>query len=314
MPASIIHRSGRGLHAIPAALKTRTSYIFAPDATSLATTPSTSARSPVPAVLQMPASSPFAFRTRMPSFGFRWPPYGFQHSPPASISPTAAFGFQQHRCGLLFAPETRIFTLRSGLQRPQQSALGVERLKSVFSNLNIDIAMPTVSVDQERFLATLGDKFTVDEFEKLCFQFGIELDEIVTASAPGERDALKMDIPANCCDLLCHEDISRAFLVYLDKIEVPKYRLVQPKELCQITISPDIAKIRPYFAGAYILATLLSASVLAAPFPILEPVTRTPGRRRCGSSRSLYDCSWDYWRNPNNYRLIYPGYPGQGTL
>ncbi|KAE8219177.1 hypothetical protein CF326_g9009 [Tilletia indica] len=99
---------------------------FARYATSLATTPSTSARPPVPAVLQMPASSTFAFQTRMPSFGFRWPPYGFQHSPPASISPPTAFGFKQHRCRLLFAPETHIFTLRSGLQRPQQSALGVE--------------------------------------------------------------------------------------------------------------------------------------------------------------------------------------------
>ncbi|CAD6970895.1 unnamed protein product [Tilletia controversa] len=164
--------------------------------------------------------------------------------------------------------------------------------------------MPTVSVDQERFLATLGDKYTVDQFDKLCFQFGIELDEIVTASAPGERDSLKIDIPANRYDLLCHEGISRALLVYLDKIEVPKYRLVQPKELCQITISPDVAKIRPYFAGAILRNVTFTPENYASFIDLQDKLHQNLGRRRTLVSMGTHDL--DTIQQPFSYEALPP--------
>lgn len=42
--------------------------------------------------------------------------------------------------------------------------------------------MPTISVNRDRFYEQLGAKFTDKEFDELCFQFGIELDEVVRPS------------------------------------------------------------------------------------------------------------------------------------
>uniref|UniRef100_A0A8H7K952 Phenylalanine--tRNA ligase beta subunit B1 domain-containing protein n=1 Tax=Bionectria ochroleuca TaxID=29856 RepID=A0A8H7K952_BIOOC len=37
--------------------------------------------------------------------------------------------------------------------------------------------MPTISVDKYKLYEALGQKFTTEEFEDLCFEYGIELDE-----------------------------------------------------------------------------------------------------------------------------------------
>ena len=65
--------------------------------------------------------------------------------------------------------------------------------------------MPTVSVDKALLFEGLGHEYTTQEFDELCFQFGIELDDDTTEEVAGtdERPALKIDIPANRYDLLC---------------------------------------------------------------------------------------------------------------
>ena len=40
--------------------------------------------------------------------------------------------------------------------------------------------MPTISVARDALFAALGKTYTEDEFQDLCFEFGIELDEVVT--------------------------------------------------------------------------------------------------------------------------------------
>ncbi|KAL9935462.1 hypothetical protein V8E36_005810 [Tilletia maclaganii] len=164
--------------------------------------------------------------------------------------------------------------------------------------------MPTVSVDQERFLATLGKSYTVDEFDKLCFQFGIELDEIVPASGPGERDTLKIDIPANRYDLLCHEGISRALLVYLGKIEAPKYTVVQPKELLEIRLSPEVAKIRPFFAGAILRNVTFTPENYASFIDLQDKLHQNLGRRRTLVSMGTHDL--DTIQAPFSYEALPP--------
>ena len=41
--------------------------------------------------------------------------------------------------------------------------------------------MPTVSVDKALLFEGLGHEYTTQEFDELCFQFGIELDDDTTA-------------------------------------------------------------------------------------------------------------------------------------
>ena len=40
--------------------------------------------------------------------------------------------------------------------------------------------MPTVSVGRDLLFAALKQQFTDDQFDELCFEYGIELDDVTT--------------------------------------------------------------------------------------------------------------------------------------
>ncbi|KIK68046.1 hypothetical protein GYMLUDRAFT_36866 [Collybiopsis luxurians FD-317 M1] len=122
--------------------------------------------------------------------------------------------------------------------------------------------MPTVAVDKSDLWERLGQEFSSEEFDALCFEYGVELDEDTTAEVqeairnglPAERPQLKIETPANRYDLLCIEGIARALQVFLGKAKAPRYRLVYPtrgeSDLLTVTIHPETKKIRPLFACA----------------------------------------------------------------
>ncbi|KZO98176.1 phenylalanyl-tRNA synthetase subunit beta [Calocera viscosa TUFC12733] len=121
--------------------------------------------------------------------------------------------------------------------------------------------MPTVSVDKADLFERLGKVYTTEEFDHLCFEFGIELDEDTTEEVeenikkglPAERPQLKIEVGANRYDLLCIEGIARALRVFLqlDKPPVYRYRAFGPGEkMITATVSKDTARVRPFFAGA----------------------------------------------------------------
>ncbi|VVT56332.1 uncharacterized protein SAPINGB_P004976 [Magnusiomyces paraingens] len=112
--------------------------------------------------------------------------------------------------------------------------------------------MPTISVDKEDLYKSLGREYTTKEFDELCFEFGIELDEDTSEGElqPGERPQLKIEIPANRYDMLCFEGISRALNIFLGRAKLPTYKLTKPKELIQVTIDPSTEQVRPYAASA----------------------------------------------------------------
>ena len=62
----------------------------------------------------------------------------------------------------------------------------------------------------------LGD----EKFDELCFEFGIELDEVLQEKetpASKEETVYKIEIPANRYDLLCLEGLSRSLATFLNK-------------------------------------------------------------------------------------------------
>ncbi|KAG0243886.1 phenylalanine--tRNA ligase subunit beta [Actinomortierella wolfii] len=127
--------------------------------------------------------------------------------------------------------------------------------------------MPTVSVDKEELYKALGREYTFDEFMDLCFDFGIELEEDTTPKelaarevgadkvddSVSDRPILKIDIPANRYDLLCHEGISRSLKIYLEQRKPPVYKSVPPpngQPLQKMIVKPETAQIRPYVVCA----------------------------------------------------------------
>ncbi|KAF7592562.1 phenylalanine--tRNA ligase subunit beta [Aspergillus hancockii] len=139
--------------------------------------------------------------------------------------------------------------------------------------------MPTISVDKAALFKELGREYTTEEFDELCFEFGIELDEDVTfplslyllsqyealneslqttnserpiVNGKQEPPQLKIEIPANRYDMLCFEGIALMLNIFLGRKSLPNYRLVKPAngELQKIIVKEDTTKIRPLVSGA----------------------------------------------------------------
>ncbi|XP_037122906.1 phenylalanine--tRNA ligase beta subunit [Syngnathus acus] len=125
--------------------------------------------------------------------------------------------------------------------------------------------MPTVGVKRDLLFKALGRIYTDEEFDELCFEFGLELDEITTekeiisreqgdVKAAGASDVIlyKIDVPANRYDLLCLEGLVRGLQVFKNKMEAPRYKRVSPisGKPQKLIITKETAAVRPYAVAA----------------------------------------------------------------
>uniref|UniRef100_A0AAY5EXZ0 Phenylalanine--tRNA ligase beta subunit n=1 Tax=Electrophorus electricus TaxID=8005 RepID=A0AAY5EXZ0_ELEEL len=125
--------------------------------------------------------------------------------------------------------------------------------------------MPTVSVKRDLLFQALGRTFTDEEFDELCFEFGLELDEITSekdiisreqgdqkASEASDVVLYKIDVPANRYDLLCLEGLVRGLQVFKDKMEAPRYSRVNPLngDPQRLIITGETASVRPHAVAA----------------------------------------------------------------
>ena len=51
--------------------------------------------------------------------------------------------------------------------------------------------MPTVTVNRSALFKAIGKEFTDEEFDDLCFEFGIELDEVTSEQQMFENEQQK---------------------------------------------------------------------------------------------------------------------------
>ena len=112
--------------------------------------------------------------------------------------------------------------------------------------------MPTVAVDKADLFELLGKEYTTKDFDELCFEFGIELDEDTTeeCSKTGERPQYKIEIPANRYDMLCIEGIAQALNEFLGRREQPQYKLSPQVPNVSLTVDESTLQGRPYAAAA----------------------------------------------------------------
>ncbi|CAL5218775.1 g494 [Coccomyxa viridis] len=126
--------------------------------------------------------------------------------------------------------------------------------------------MPIVSVGRDRLFESLGQHYSDDEFQELCFAYGIELDDVTSeremlqkeqkgkgvAKDASEEILYKIDIPANRYDMLCLEGIARALNIFNQRLSKVQYRLanMQGKRMERLTIKPETALVRPFAVAA----------------------------------------------------------------
>ncbi|XP_015246039.1 PREDICTED: phenylalanine--tRNA ligase beta subunit [Cyprinodon variegatus] len=125
--------------------------------------------------------------------------------------------------------------------------------------------MPTVGIKRDFLFKALGKTYTDEEFEELCFEFGLELDEVTSekeiisreqgdSKAADASDVIlyKIDVPANRYDLLCLEGLVRGLQVFKNKLEAPRYRRLSPDsgEPQRLIITKETAAVRPHAVAA----------------------------------------------------------------
>ena len=167
--------------------------------------------------------------------------------------------------------------------------------------------MPTVMVERADLFERLGlspATFSDKAFDELCFEFGIELDEVMSEDAAVEKRQLGgggqggsaaaaapaaeprilyyIAIPANRYDLLCVEGIARALNVFLGRVAPPAYRV-----LCDggraplvLTVAPETARVRPYVVAAVLRGVRLDARRYASFIELQDKLHVNICRRR----------------------------------
>jgi phenylalanyl-tRNA synthetase beta chain len=121
--------------------------------------------------------------------------------------------------------------------------------------------MPTIPVDKADLFELIGRTYTTEEFDELCFDFGIELDEDTTeeCAALGERPQLKIEIPANRYDMLCIEGIAQALNEFLGNCGPPALHLNPPTPAVTMTVAALTLAVRPYAAAAILRGVTFDA-------------------------------------------------------
>ena len=83
--------------------------------------------------------------------------------------------------------------------------------------------MPNITVVRSELFEAIGRQYTDEEFDEVCFEFGVEVDDVMTQVVEYTGDGSKEEtvvyviaIPANRYDLLCIEGFSRALRIFLD--------------------------------------------------------------------------------------------------
>jgi phenylalanyl-tRNA synthetase beta chain len=173
--------------------------------------------------------------------------------------------------------------------------------------------MPTISVDKYKLYEALGQTFTTDEFQALCFEFGIELDDDTEndtdrplVNGEPEPPQLKIEIPANRYDMLCFEGIALNLNIFRGKAPTPNFKIVEPKdaEAQTIKVSPETLKIRPLVAGAVLRNIKFTPDRYASFISLQDKLHQNLARNRTLVSIGTHDL--DTVKGPFTYEALPP--------
>jgi phenylalanyl-tRNA synthetase beta chain len=170
--------------------------------------------------------------------------------------------------------------------------------------------MPTIAVDKAALFKELGRDYTTEEFDELCFEFGIELDEDTSQSTKPEDQAqppqLKIEIPANRYDMLCFEGIALNLKVFLEKEKLPKWQVTPPKDgqLQELHIKPETAQIRELCSGVILRGITFTQARYDSFIALQDKLHQNLARQRTLVSIGTHDI--DTVKGPFTYEALKP--------
>lgn len=176
--------------------------------------------------------------------------------------------------------------------------------------------MPTISVSRDRLFAELGRSFSEEEFDNLCFEFGLELDDVVNEKPQIGSKALsagvdieeeiryKIEVPANRYDLLCLEGLSQALRVFMGiDPKLPDYQLTGDPQ-CTFTVKQEVAEVRPYVFCAILRDMTICEETYESLIDLQEKLHQNICRRRSLVAIGTHDL--DTLTGPFSYEALPP--------
>ncbi|XP_017036375.1 phenylalanine--tRNA ligase beta subunit [Drosophila kikkawai] len=178
--------------------------------------------------------------------------------------------------------------------------------------------MPTIGVKRDLLFEALGKSYTDDEFQDLCFAFGLELDEVTTekqmltkeqgdvaATADASEEIIyRIDIPANRYDLLCLEGLVTGLLVFQGKLKPPKFEFVEPAKRQVLKIDPSTAKIRPHAVAAVLRNVTFTKASYNSFIDLQDKLHQNIARKRTLVAIGTHDL--DTIQGPFSYEALAP--------
>lgn len=165
--------------------------------------------------------------------------------------------------------------------------------------------MPTVQVKSTLLFESLEKKYTEKEFDELCFEYGIELDDVTNEDG---EDIYHIDIPANRYDLLCLEGLSSALRVFLKKDSCPKYKTILPsnsvKEMTRMVVREETSQIRPFVVCAILRGLNMDQNSYNSCIELQDQLHRNLCRRRTLVAIGTHDL--DNIKGPFTYEALPP--------
>ena len=181
--------------------------------------------------------------------------------------------------------------------------------------------MPTVLVKRDELFKQIGQTFTDEEFDDLCFEFGIELDDVTSEKqmAEGEKKnstsdtkdlstevLYRIEVAANRYDLLCVEGIALALKIFLKKMTFPIIKPLNklPEEERQLIVEPSVDLVRPIGLAAILTNMTFTDDSLRGFMDLQDKLHNNICRGRKYVSIGTHDL--DTVKGPFYYRALKP--------
>ena len=158
--------------------------------------------------------------------------------------------------------------------------------------------MPTINVKKDLLMQKLGTSYTDEQFDELCFQFGIELDEITSEKKMALKERgitgkesddviYKIDLPANRYDLVSLEGLVLALKIFTGKVEPPDYK-IKPSGL-EFVVDENAHVSRPVLLAAVVRNVKFDADLYNSFIDLQDKIHQNIGRKRSIVSIGTHD-------------------------
>lgn len=168
--------------------------------------------------------------------------------------------------------------------------------------------MPNITLIRSHLFEAIGEHYTDEEFDEICFQFGVEVDDVaeeVIEFTDGSKEThvvYVIAIPANRYDLLCMEGFARAIRIFLSKEQAPRFLKTPGQEV--IHVDSSTKAIRPYVVCAILRNVSFDVRKYKSFMDLQEKLHQNICRKRTFVAIGTHDL--DTLKGPFHYKALPP--------